>query len=771
MLRSLSSTGTVLVLATALTAAATVPAQAVVAGPAPTFVQPKLYRAAPANLIEGDFALADFNRDGHLDVASAGGFNPDTNSTTPRGLPVQLGDGAGHLGPGILTTLPSQNQLETPLAIAAGDVNGDGKPDLATATLDLVQSGTQTLNVYRVRVLLGRGDGTFTVLAGFSLPAEVTHLVLADFTGDGRLDLGYATNAPQGARVWTAVGRGDASFAAPVAITPTQSSPVNTLAAVDLNGDTRPDLVYGEGCVIAQLNAGGGSFGPPICSPLGVGPVTMVVADLNADGRPDVALGDASGGNVLVALGDGTGHFTAAHTYLLVAGQVISLVAADIDGDGRPDLVASGDADRIFQAGIAVLRGAGDGSFRLVSRWVTGGAHLAVGDFTSDGRPDLVSEDNRLHDPALLTINAGRGRFVAPQLTVTPAKRTGGQLGTDVLSADLNHDGRPDVILIAGTVAIVYLNRGGGAFLRWSGPVISVSSGRILSAALGDLNGDGNLDLALGGLPNINVTVLLGRGDASFAAPVTYNNGSGAAAGSIAVSDVTGDGIPDIVTNTFTALSVLPGTGNGTFGVPRLSGFAQPNQSFLRLVDLNGDGRLDAVGAAMTGTPDDAQSQVLTELNAGGGQFTAVSTTTLATNIRGGTVVADLTGDGRPDLALTGAKGTHTGITGIFVLPGNGTGLGAPIIDRTTLTPGAIAAADYNRDGAIDLATTTIVDVGVFTNPGNGQFAPDPTTSIITPFDSVALTSADFTGDGKPDLVAFMADNPPEFALDVNNTP
>ncbi|MGI9092499.1 MAG: FG-GAP repeat domain-containing protein [Mycobacteriales bacterium] len=123
------------------------------------------------------------------------------------------------------------------------------------------------------------------------------------------------------------------------------------------------------------------------------------------------------------------------------------------------------------------------------------------------------------------------------------------------------------------------------------------------------------------------------------------------------------------------------------------------------------------------------------------------------TNVRGG-ILADLTGDGRPDLALTGARGTHTGITGIFVLPGTGTGLGAPIIDRTTLTPGAMAAADYNRDGTIELATTTIVDVGIFTNPGTAQFAPDPATSIITPFDSVALTGADFTGDGKPDVVA-----------------
>lgn len=139
----------------------------------PTFPQPGLYRAAPVNTVLG-FALADFNRDGHLDVASAGVFSPDTATTTPRGVPVQMGDGSGHLGVGILTTLPSTTQLESPLVVAAGDVNGDGKPDIVTATLGLVQSGTQTLRVYRVRVLLGHGDGTFGVLRGFSLRPRST---------------------------------------------------------------------------------------------------------------------------------------------------------------------------------------------------------------------------------------------------------------------------------------------------------------------------------------------------------------------------------------------------------------------------------------------------------------------------------------------------------------------------------------------------------------------------------------------------------------------
>lgn len=760
------------VLAAGMTAAATGPARAVVSPPTPSFVQAGLYRAAPDNSISG-FAVADFNGDGHVDVASAGNFSPDNAGTVPRGLPVQLGDGAGRLSAGIMTTFPSTNQLESPVALAAGDVNSDGKPDVVTATLDAVQSGSQTVLVWRMRVLLGHGDGMFTVQNGFDLPAEVDHLVLADFTGDGKLDVAYGTNASQGTTVWTARGRGDGTFATPVAITPTQQfGGISSLDAVDVNGDQRPDLVYAEGCVTVQLNTGGGTFGPQICSPLQVGAYAVAVADLNGDGIPDVAIGDASGGHVAVALGDGTGHFTLAHTYSQIAHQVLSLVAVDVNGDGHRDLVASGDFSFSgTQTGFAVLHGVGDGSFTLASRWVSGGNYLTVGDFTDDGRPDLVSEDAGLHAPAFVTVNVGGGHFRAGQLKATTAPKAAGQIGSDVFSRDVNNDGRPDVTLIAGGVVIVYLNRGGGAFVHWSKALISSSSEKIYSAAYGDLNGDGNLDLALGGLPNQNVTVLLGRGDGTFAAPVTYSNGSGAAAVSIVVGDVTGDGNADIVTNTFTALSVLPGNGDGTFSTPVLSGFARSNQTVLHLVDLNGDGRLDAVGAAKTGTPDDAASEVVTQLNTGNGLFGNVTTTTVATNVTD-SLMAHLTGDGRPDLAITGTRGTHTGFNGIFVFPGDGIGLGAPIIDYGAV-PGSITAADFNRDGTIDLATSSIggFDVAVYPNPGDATFSPTPAFTIITPFDTAALASADYTGDAKPDVIDFMASNPPEFSLHVNNTP
>lgn len=756
-------------LAAAVLAAATAPSSGLAAAGDADFTASGLFRAAPVNIIQG-FATADFDGDGHLDVASSGVFSADIDDTLPRALPVQLGDGAGHLGPAVLTTFPSNTGIEGPLAVAARDIDGDGVADIATATLDLVQSGVPATVVYRLRVLLGQGDGSFTVLKGFTLPGEVTEVVLADLTGDGDVDLAYATDAPEGETVWTAEGRGDGTFARPEAVTATQQfGGITGLDAVDVDGDGRLDLVYGQGCVIVLLNTGDG-FASPICNPLELAPYALEVTDLNEDGIPDVAFGDASGGHIRVALGDGAGHFTTAHTYSQIAGQVLSVVATDVDGDGHRDLLASGDFSFAgSQTGFAVLRGDGTGGFRLASRWVAGGSSLTIGDFTEDGRPDVVSEDAGGHDAAFLTVNAGGGHFRTAQLTVATARKAAGQIGSDVQSADVDNDGRDDVVLLAGTAVIVYLNRGGGAYVRWSAPVISFGSDRILSAALGDLDGDGNLDVALGTLPDRNVAVLLGRGDGSFAKAVTYGNGSGAAALSIDVGDVTGDGNLDIVTNTFTSLSVLPGKGDGTFGAAKLSGSAQANQTVLHLVDLDDDGDLDSVGAAKTGTADNASTQVTTALNNGSGQFGNVATRTIATNLTDG-LVADVTGDGRPDLALAGARATHSGTTGIFILPGNAGGLAAPIVDETEQTPTAITAADYDRDGSIDVATTFLIDVGVFTNPGDGHFAAQPSVLVTTPFDNVALASARYTGDRKADIVAFQASNPPAFTLHVNST-
>lgn len=762
------SAAAVALLATALASATMAPAWGAAKPPRPSFVQPGSYRAEPVNTPLG-FAVADFDGDTHLDLASAGVFSANPQSTTPRGVPVQPGDGAGHLGETTLTLLPSKTGLEAPIAIDTADLDADGDPDIVVSTLDLVFDGTQTVVVYRMRVLDNQGGGSFTVLKGFRLPSEVDHLVLADLTGDGTTDLAYATDAPEGSTLWTAKGRGDSTFAWPVAITETEQLTISTLEAADVDNDQSPDLVYGKGCVVAQLNNGDGTFGNPICNPLRNYPQTVAVADLDGDSNLDVALGDASGGHVRVALGDGAGHFVSRHVYHPIASQVLSVVATDVDDDGIADLVASGDAAPSTQTSIAVLRGTGGGSFRLASRWVSGGAHLTVGDFTEDGLPDLVADDAGLHQAALLTINAGNGHFRAPQLTVAPAKRTAGQLARDVLSADVDHDGRPDVLLIAATAVIVYLNQGGGEFVRWASPEISYSSGTILSAALGDLNGDGNLDLAIGGFSTDNVTVLLSTGNGTFAKPATYNNGSGAAALSIAIGDVTGDGRPDVVSNTFTSLSVMSGKSNGTLGAPKLTGSAQANQTVLHLTDLDGDGDLDAVGAAKTGNPDNASTQVISQLNNGTGTFGNVVTKTLPTNLTDG-IVAELTGDGKTDLAISGSRGTHTGLSGIFVLPGTATGLGTAIVAELADIPGSLAAADYNADGTVDLAATTSADTQVFSNPGNGQFPSRSTTSVLTPSGGAAVISARFTNDNRPDLATFISSNPPEFALAVNNT-
>jgi hypothetical protein len=278
------------------------------------------------------------------------------------------------------------------------------------------------------------------------------------------------------------------------------------------------------------------------------------------------------------------------------------------------------------------------------------------------------------------------------------------------------------------------------------------------SFVVADFNGDGKADVAVTiSLLQVGqraVDVFLGKGDGTFNTPVPYASNSGA--GFVIAGDFTGDGRTDLafVDSHTNSLSVLPGNANGTFQAAVSSPIAPGGPTGpISAADFNHDGKLDIVMASSI------DSTLSVFLAAGGGSFNAplVSNPTTSSSIKF-VLVGDFNGDGLPDLLLSDPSG-------IRELTGQGDGtfqqtstflLGPPDTGSPGMGSTAGAVADLNGDGKPDIAVigsssgTAYVALG----QGNGAFTIAPNIPVGEMFsDSLGVVAADFDGDGKPDLI------------------
>ncbi len=286
----------------------------------------------------------------------------------------------------------------------------------------------------------------------------------------------------------------------------------------------------------------------------------VAVADVNNDGKPDVVVANCapSGssncyqrhGVVGVLLGNGDGTFQPAKTHSSGGYVVTSVAVGDVNGDGRPDLVvASWCADSTCAKGtftLSVLLGNGDGTFHSGATYSSGGTHtesVAVADVNGDGKLDIVATNGDSGTVAVLLGN-GDGTF-QPVVTYD----SGGSTPFSVAVADVNGDGKPDLVVtnsFSDTVGVL-LGNGDGTFQA----VVTYDSGGSypFQVAVADVNGDGKPDLAVTyylGVIGHTVGVLLGNGDGTFQAAVSYDSGNYDAS-TVMVADVNGDGRPDLV--------------------------------------------------------------------------------------------------------------------------------------------------------------------------------------------------------------------------------
>lgn len=322
-------------------------------------------------------AAGDWNGDGKSDLAVANHYDNTVS--------VILGTGNGGFGaaPGSSPTVGQR-----PRSVASGDLSSDAKPDLVVANE----------TDYTVTVLLGDGTGGFSPAPGspVAVGQRPWHVAVGDLNGDSKLDLAVANSMENSVSVLLGNGAGGLASApgSPVAV---GRSP-DGIALGDFNRDGKSDLAvanYGDHNVSVLLGNGTGGFSPGPGSPVAVGglPSSVAATDLTADGTLDLAVANLADASASVLLGNGSAGFTAGPgtPFALGSFRPVSLAVGDFNNDGRPDLAT---ANAGGSGGVSVLLGDGAGGFSPAggSPFAAGEGFesVVVGDFDGDSGSDLA---------------------------------------------------------------------------------------------------------------------------------------------------------------------------------------------------------------------------------------------------------------------------------------------------------------------------------------------------------------------------------------------
>jgi hypothetical protein len=489
----------------------------------------------------------------------------------------------------------------------------------------------------------------------------------------------------------------------------------------DTNGDGIPDLIASSlGTIQVYFGNGYGTFVPgPTTTTIASGAAYSLAAlDLSGDGKIDLAM--ATGGGVVVSLGNGNGTFESGVNYPINDNNGY-LVIGDFNGDGILDIATAG------PTGIWLLIGQGGGTFNSAVLVVSlaNAFNIAAADFNQDGRLDLVvtTETATNAGSFAVLLGNGNGTFQTPQ-TFAQSQSTKG-----VAVGSLTKGGPPSIAINGPNgYAYLYFGNGKGGF---AGPrAVNLPGGGSNGLAIGDVNGDGLPDVVTDG-----GYVAYGVGEGYFTKPFSYPIENAYEISNVVLADLRNNGETDIITGGYEAVSVLLNLGKGYMedGIwASVTGGAGCGAA----ADFNDDGKPDLAVNTPSGV----------SILLGTGKYLPPFTTGTPIALAGAEclVTGDINGDGIPDL-LVPVYGTVNAYLGV----GNGTFT----LNSTTPTPsgGYLALGDFNHDGKLDFATSgNLIAVGngdgTFQNPSD--IVANPPTGGFS-----GIVAGDINNDGWPDLV------------------
>ncbi len=646
-----------------------------------------------------------------------------------------------------------------------------------------LSASAQTQNLFVQPQLLNAGSLAFSGAA------------VADFNGDGRLDIAYpngtvllanADGTYQTGTPWCSMGQGYCGA--------TANTGIQYVLAGDFNLDGKQDLLVAtSNFVWVLLGKGDGTFQAAVSSVTGSASTSPVIADFNGDGKPDVLLNPGNSGAITVCLGKGDGTFQAA-----ITGPTMSSFSfvgvADLNGDHKVDILVTTYAVSPFQ--FEVFTGNGDGTFSNTP--ITTNPNLpasststfdyVLADLDGDGKTDVVvsqvpylgpaanaGDPTRQPQATFVCLGKGDGTFA----NATQIASRGGTIAV----GDLNGDGVVDLVLTGQGIDVLLGTGGGGVALKESyfnnfaggiraviadfnkdgkadvftgnavlygngdgtlnGNLATYFSTQGVPAVVGDFNQDGKQDIAVIGSDN-TVDILNGDGTGrftpGFASPV-ITVPAGGSFSTLNAGDVNGDGKTDLLVSATLssggwAVYLLTGNGDGTFNAPVAA--ARSSQFGLisvGLADLNNDHKLDLIVS-------DSSGAINIFLGNGDGTFTASNAFFGGVTTGVTLVTGDFNSDGKIDLVV--------GLgTGLDFLPGKGDGTFGTAVLATSSVGNPAVVGDFNGDGILDISGPS---QNVVLGNGDGTFRFGSTlTTTVGPMNYTV--GIDLNGDGKLDLV------------------